>query len=126
MQVKDLLDILLVAAVLYVVLAWLRLSLPHGVARRSMVAAPIAGTVYVLAPAFDLYLLEQVLEGLLIVVPVAAVVVVPERNRHHSWISVSDDVCRSSKQGAQHAGNERLDGDRTVIDEAQNSEEHRG
>jgi DNA integrity scanning protein DisA with diadenylate cyclase activity len=75
MQVKDLLDILLVAAVLYVVLVWLRLSLPSGVAHRSMVAAPIAATVSLLAQAFDLYLLERVLEGLLIVVLVGAVVV---------------------------------------------------
>src|SRR5919109_2972486 len=75
MQVKDLLDILLVSAVLYLVLAWLRLSLPRGVARRSMVAAPIAAATYALAQAFDLYLLERVLEGLLIVVLVGAVVV---------------------------------------------------
>jgi DNA integrity scanning protein DisA with diadenylate cyclase activity len=75
MQVKDLLDILLVAAVLYLLLVWLRLSLPHGVARRSMIAAPIAAIVYALAQAFDLYLLEHVLEGLLIVVLVGAVVV---------------------------------------------------
>lgn len=75
MQVEDLLDILLVSAVLYVVLAWLRLSLPRGIARRSMVAAPIAALVYVLAQAFDLYLLGRVLEGLLIVILVGAVVV---------------------------------------------------
>lgn len=55
-------------------LAWLRLSLPRGVARRSMVAAPIAGAVYVLAQTLDLYLLEQVLEGLLVAVLVGAVV----------------------------------------------------
>ena len=40
-----------------------------------MVAAPIAGAIYVLAQAFDFYLLEQVLEGLLIAVLVGAVVV---------------------------------------------------
>ena len=75
MQVKDLLDLLLVAAVLYVVLAWLRLSLPRGVARRSMVAAPIGAAVYVFADAFELSLLEQVLEGLLVVILVGAIVV---------------------------------------------------
>ena len=75
MQVKDLLDILLVSAVLYVVLAWLRLSLPRGVARRSMVAAPIGAAIYILADAFELYLLERVLEGLLIAILVGAIVV---------------------------------------------------
>ena len=75
MQVRDYLDIVLVATVLYAVLAWLRLSLPKGVARRSMVAAPIAASAYALAQAFDLYLLERVLEVLLIVVLVGAVVV---------------------------------------------------
>jgi uncharacterized protein (TIGR00159 family) len=75
MQVKDLLDLVLVSAVLYVVLAWLRLSLPRGVARRSMVAAPIGAAIYVLADAFELYLLEQVLEGLLVAILVGAIVV---------------------------------------------------
>lgn len=75
MQVKDFLDILLVSAVLYVVLAWLRLSLPRGVARRSMVAGPIGAAIYILAEALDLYVLGRVLEGLLIVVLVGAVVV---------------------------------------------------
>jgi diadenylate cyclase len=75
MQAKDLLDLLLVSAVLYVVLAWLRLSLPRGVARRSMIAAPIGATIYVFADAFELYLLEQVLEGLLVAILVGAIVV---------------------------------------------------
>src|SRR5688572_20059134 len=75
MGVKDLFDILLVSAVLYLFLAWLRLSLPRGVARRSMVAAPIVAAVYVLAQAFDFYVLERVLEGLLVAVLVGAVVV---------------------------------------------------
>jgi diadenylate cyclase len=75
MQVKDFFDLLLVSAVLYVFLSWLRLSLPRGVARRSMVAAPIAAAVYVLAQVFDLYLLQRVLEGLLVAVLVGAVVV---------------------------------------------------
>jgi diadenylate cyclase len=75
MEPKDYLDLLLVAAVLYAVLVWLRVSLPRGVARRSMVAAPIAASTYALAQLLDLYLLEQVLEVLLIVVLVGAVVV---------------------------------------------------
>lgn len=75
MQAKDLLDILLVSAVFFMLLAWLRLSLPRGVARRSMVAAPIAAAIYVLAQTFDLYVLEQVLEGVLVAVLVGAVVV---------------------------------------------------
>jgi uncharacterized protein (TIGR00159 family) len=75
MQATDLLDIVVVSAVFYALLVWLRLSLPRGVARRSMAAAPIAAAVYVLAQAFDLYLLERVLEGLLVAVLVAAVVV---------------------------------------------------
>lgn len=72
---KDVFDILLVAAVFYVLLAWLRLSLPRGVARRSMIAAPIAVVVYLLARVMDLHLLEQVLEGLLVAILVGAVVV---------------------------------------------------
>jgi diadenylate cyclase len=75
MPVKDLFDLLLVSAVLYVVLAWLRLSLPSGVARRSMVAAPIGAAIYVLADVFELYLLERVLEGLLLAILVGAIVV---------------------------------------------------
>lgn len=75
MRVKELLDILLVSGVFYLFLAWLRLSLPRGVARRSMVAAPIAAAVYILAQVFDLYLLERVLEGVLVAVLVGAVVV---------------------------------------------------
>jgi diadenylate cyclase len=75
MQVKDLLDVLLVAALFYLVLVWLRLSLPRGVARRSMVAAPIGAAIYVLADAFELYLLESVTEGLVIAILVGAIVV---------------------------------------------------
>lgn len=75
MRLKDLVDVLLVSGVLYVVLAWLRASIPRGVARRSMVAVPIAAAVYVLARAFHLLMLEQVLGGLFIAVLVAAVVV---------------------------------------------------
>jgi len=75
MRLKDLLDILLVSAVFYTLLAWLRASLPRGVARRSLVGGPIVAAVYVLARSFDLYLLEQVLDGLLVVVLVGAVVV---------------------------------------------------
>lgn len=75
MQAKDVLDLLAVSAVLYVVLAWLRLSLPRGVARRSMVAAPIGAAIYVFADAFEFYLLEQVLEGLLVAILVGAIVV---------------------------------------------------
>jgi diadenylate cyclase len=75
MRANDALDILIVAAVFYLFLAWLRASLPSGVARRSMVAAPIATATYVLARWFDLYLLQQTLEALLLVVLVGAVVV---------------------------------------------------
>ena len=59
MEVTDFLDVLLVPAVLYVCLAWLRLSLPRGVARRSMVAAPIGAAIYVFADAFEFHLLER-------------------------------------------------------------------
>lgn len=75
MRASDLFDVLLVSAVFYLLLAWLRLSLPGGVARRSMVAVPIAAGAYVLARWYDLYLLRQVLETLLVVVLVGAVVV---------------------------------------------------
>lgn len=75
MRANDALDILIVAAVFYLLLAWLRSSLPIGVARRSMVAAPVAIVIYVLARWFDLYLLQQILETLLLVILVGAVVV---------------------------------------------------
>jgi DNA integrity scanning protein DisA with diadenylate cyclase activity len=75
MRITDLLDIVLVAAVFHVLIAWLRLSLPRGVARRSLVAAPLTAVVYLLAHVYDLYLLQRVLDGLLLALLVAGVVV---------------------------------------------------
>lgn len=71
----DLLDIILVAAVIYAILSWLRGSIPESASRRIFVAAPVAAVVYVLVRVFDLYLLETVIRVLFIVLLIVAVVV---------------------------------------------------
>jgi DNA integrity scanning protein DisA with diadenylate cyclase activity len=74
-RATDVVDVLLVSAVLFALLSWLRRSLPRDVARRSLAGAPLAGGVYALSRALDLPLLEQVLAWLFVAVLVAAVVV---------------------------------------------------
>lgn len=70
-----LLDIVLVAAIFYVLLAWLRVSIPQSTSRRIMFTIPIIASIYVLARAFDLYMLEWVIQVLAIVVLIGLVVV---------------------------------------------------
>ncbi len=71
----DLLDIALVAGVIYAILSWLRGSIPESASRRIFVAAPVAAVGYVLVRVFDLYLLETVIRVLFIVLLIVAVVV---------------------------------------------------
>lgn len=71
----DILDVGLVAIILYALLAWLRRSIPESTARRILFAAPIAAGVYILVRLLDLYLLESVVRVLFIVLLIVAVVV---------------------------------------------------
>jgi uncharacterized protein (TIGR00159 family) len=71
----DLLDVTLVAGLLFAILSWLHGSLPHAASRRIIVAVPAVLLVYVLIRFFDLYLLEQVFQILLLVLLIGAVVV---------------------------------------------------
>lgn len=71
----DLLDMGLVAAVIYAILSWLRGSVTESAARRIFVAAPLAAGVYILVRVFDLYLLETVVRVLFIVLVITVVVV---------------------------------------------------
>ncbi len=71
----DVLDIGLVAAVIYGILAWLRGSIPESAWRRIFVAVPIVAGIYILVRVFDLYLLETVVRVLFIVLVITVVVV---------------------------------------------------
>lgn len=71
----DVLDMVLVSAVIYMILAWLRGSIPESATRRIFVAAPIAAILYILVRVFDLYLLETLVRVLFIVMLIVAVVV---------------------------------------------------
>src|SRR5690606_28560709 len=71
----DVLDVLLVTAVIYLLLSWIRGSVPESAARRILVAAPIVAAVYLMIRVFDLYLLERVVQYLFLVLLVVAVVV---------------------------------------------------
>ena len=71
----DLLDMGLVALVIYGILSWMRGSIPESALRRIFVAAPAAAAIYILVRVFDLYLLETVVRVLFIVFVIAAVVV---------------------------------------------------
>ena len=71
----DILDVGLVAIIIYALLAWLRRSIPESTARRILFAAPIAAGVYILVRLLDLYLLESVVRVLFIVLLIVAVVV---------------------------------------------------
>lgn len=74
-DVVDLLDIALVAGVIYVILSWLRGSIPESATRRIFLAAPLIAVVYILVRIFDLYLLETVARFLFFVLMIVAVVV---------------------------------------------------
>lgn len=71
----DVLDVVLVAALLYILIAWLRRSIPESAARRILLAAPVVAGVYILLRVLDLYLLESVVRVLFIVLLIVAVVV---------------------------------------------------
>lgn len=70
----DLLDVALVALFLYVFLDWLRRSTSRSASRRTLIAVAFFGGVYLLARLFDLYLVESLIQVLLIVFLLAAVV----------------------------------------------------
>lgn len=74
-ELVDLLDIALVSAVFYVIMRWLRGSIPESASRRILVAAPAVAAIYVLVRVFDLFLLERVIQVLLVALLVVAVVV---------------------------------------------------
>lgn len=71
----DVLDVALVSALLYVLIAWLRRNIPESALRRILLAAPVAAGVYILLRLLDLYLLESVVRVLFIVFVIVAVVV---------------------------------------------------
>lgn len=73
--VSDILDVILVAALFYVILSWLWGGIPESALRKLLIAAPVIAAVYVLIRVFDLYLLEEVLEILFLVLLIIAVVV---------------------------------------------------
>ena len=70
----DLLDVLLVAAFLYVLLTWVRRDARPGTTWRLAVVLLAFATVYLLAGIFSLYLVEQLLGALFVAFLVAAVV----------------------------------------------------
>ena len=74
-RVADVVDILLIAAFLYVVISWLRQSSSPTASRRVVVVGVLFLTVYLLASTFDLFLVESLLQVLLIVLLLAVVVV---------------------------------------------------
>jgi len=75
MPALDAVDVLLVSAVVFALLSWLRRSLPRDVARRSLAGVPLAGAVYLVARELQLPLLETVVEWLFLAALVSAVVV---------------------------------------------------
>lgn len=74
-QVADIVDVLLVGAVFFVGITWLRQSSSGSAARRVVVLGFLYASVYLLADRFDLYLMGRLLEVLFFVVLIAAVVV---------------------------------------------------
>lgn len=71
----DLLDIVLVAMLIFAILSWLRSSLPPTASRRIIVAVPGVAILYILVRVFHLYLLERIFQLLLVVLLIGAVVV---------------------------------------------------
>ncbi len=74
-RLADVVDVLLLAAVLFVGIGWLRRSRSGSAARRVTALGVVFALVYGLADVFDLYLMERLLGVLLIGVLLAAVVV---------------------------------------------------
>ncbi len=75
LRVADLIDVALVAAFLYGLFSWLRRSTSQAASRRLAAVVVILGALYLLASLFELFLVESLLRGLLLVSLVAAVVV---------------------------------------------------
>lgn len=74
-RVADLVDVALLAAFFFVGITWLRRSSSGSAARRITVLGFLLGSLYLLASAFDLYLVRELLEVLFFVFLIAAVVV---------------------------------------------------
>jgi diadenylate cyclase len=74
-RLADVVDILLLAAVLFVGITWLRRSSSRGAARRLVAMAVVFALVYVLVDTLDLYLMERLLRVLAIGVLIAGVMV---------------------------------------------------
>jgi uncharacterized protein (TIGR00159 family) len=74
-RVADIVDMLLVAAFLYLIISWLRQGRSPTTARRVVVVGLLFLGVYFLASTFRLFLVESLLQVLLIVLLVAVVVV---------------------------------------------------
>lgn len=74
-QLADIVDVLLVAAVLFVGITWLRRSSSGSAARRIMALGLLLAIVYLLADLVHLFLVRQVLQVLLLGFLVAGVVV---------------------------------------------------
>ena len=74
-RLADLLDVAVVSAFLYAVISWLRQDASRETSRRVMVAVTLFTTIYLLANLFEMYLVKQVLEVLVIVFLLAGVVV---------------------------------------------------
>ncbi|PSQ82706.1 MAG: hypothetical protein BRD44_07255 [Bacteroidetes bacterium QS_7_67_15] len=73
-RVADVLDVLLVAAFLYAFLTWMRRDTRPGTTWRLAVVGVFFGAVYLLAEAFSMFLVEQLLGALFIAFLVASVV----------------------------------------------------
>ena len=75
LRLADLIDMALVALLLYALLSWLRWGTSPTTSRRVLALLLIFGTVYLLADTFELYLVESLLQVLFLVLLVAVVVV---------------------------------------------------
>ena len=103
----DLIDVVVAAAFIYVFVALLRQSAPHGTGRRILVVILLLVGSFALADTFDLYLVQRIVQALLVIALLGAVVVfqadlrrmvdrlgelyVPWRGRGHQTVSVVTD-----------------------------------
>lgn len=74
-RLADLIDVLLIAAFLYVIIGWLRRSSSETTTRRFVVVGVLFLAVYLLADSFELFLVESLLRVLVVVLLLAVVVV---------------------------------------------------
>ena len=75
LRFADLIDVMLVAALLYALLTWLRRSTSPVASRRLAAAALLFGGLYLLANSFELFLVESFLRVLFLAALLAVVVV---------------------------------------------------